>query len=93
MTEPAAVNPGMENDMRIHLAAATIAAASMLAVAACDSRDYEAEIATLEGDLQNARSENEQLQTQLSELQAQAEAEPIPTIAVSAIAITNFLIF
>ena len=62
--------------MRLHLAAATIAAASLLALAACDSRDYEAEIATLEGDLQSARSENEQLQTQLSELQAQAEAEP-----------------
>ena len=62
--------------MKMHLAAATLAAASLLAVAACDSRDYEAEIAALEGDLQNARSENEQMQTQLSELQAQAEAEP-----------------
>jgi hypothetical protein len=66
----------MEDEMRIHLAAATIAAASLLAVAACDSRDYEAEIATLEGDLQSARSENQQMQTQLNELQAQAEAEP-----------------
>ena len=62
--------------MRIHLAAATIAAASLLAVAACDSRDYEAEIATLETDLQSARSENEQMQTELDELRTQAEAQP-----------------
>jgi hypothetical protein len=66
----------MENDMRIHLATATIAAASLLAVAACDSRDYEAEIATLEGDLEGARSENEQMQTELDELRAQSEAQP-----------------
>jgi Skp family chaperone for outer membrane proteins len=59
----------MEDDMRMHLAAATLAAASLLAVAACDSRDYEAEIATLEG-------ENEQMQTELEELRAQAEAQP-----------------
>lgn len=62
--------------MRFHLAVATIAGASLLALAACDSRDYEAEIATLQSDLESAQSENEQLQTQLEELQAQAEAQP-----------------
>jgi nicotinate-nucleotide--dimethylbenzimidazole phosphoribosyltransferase len=62
--------------MRTHLAAATIAVGSLLAVAACDSRDYEAEIATLEGDLESARSENEQIQTELEELRTQAEAQP-----------------
>jgi chromosome segregation ATPase len=61
--------------MRKHLAA-MIAAASLLAVAACDNRDYEAELATLESDLEGARSENEQLQTELDELRAQAEAQP-----------------
>ena len=62
--------------MRKHLAVATIAAASLLALAACDSRDYEAEIATLQSDLEGAQSENEQLQTQLEELRAQAEGQP-----------------
>ena len=62
--------------MRTHLAAATIAAASLLALGACDSRDYEAEIATLETDLESARSENEQMQTELDELRTQAEAQP-----------------
>jgi chromosome segregation ATPase len=62
--------------MKIRVAAATLAAASLIAIAACDSRDYEAEIATLEGDLQSARSENEQIQTQLDELRAEAEAQP-----------------
>jgi chromosome segregation ATPase len=62
--------------MTIRVAAATLAAASLMAIAACDSRDYEAEIATLESDLQSARSENEQMQTQLDELRAQAEAQP-----------------
>ena len=38
-------------------------------MAACDSRDYEAEIATLEG-------ENQQLQTEVEELRTQAEAQP-----------------
>jgi hypothetical protein len=66
----------MEDDMRTHLAAATIAAASLLALGACDSRDYEAEIATLETDLESARSENEQMQTELDELRTQAEAQP-----------------
>jgi hypothetical protein len=62
--------------MRFHLAVATIAGASLLALAACDSRDYEAEIATLQGDLESAQSENEQMQTELEELRAQAEAQP-----------------
>ena len=62
--------------MRFHLAVATIAGASLLALAACDSRDYEAEIATLEGDLESARSENEQMQTELEDLRAQAEGQP-----------------
>jgi hypothetical protein len=51
-----------------------------LGLAACDSRDYEAEIATLQTDLESARadleeaqSQNEQLTTQMEELQAQAE--------------------
>jgi multidrug resistance efflux pump len=66
----------MEDDMRNHLAVATIAATSLLFVAACDSRDYEAEIATLETDLQGARSENEQMRTELDELRAQSEAQP-----------------
>lgn len=51
-----------------------------LGVAACDSRDYEAEISALQSDLESARSEletaqgeNEQLKTQVEELQAQAE--------------------
>ena len=62
--------------MKIRVAAASLAAASLIAIAACDSRDYEAEIATLESDLESARSENEQMQTQLDELRAQAEAQP-----------------
>ena len=62
--------------MRFHLAVATIAGASLLALAACDSRDYEAEIATLQSDLEGAQSENEQMQTELEELRAQAEAQP-----------------
>jgi hypothetical protein len=66
----------MEDEMKIQVAAASLAAASLIAIAACDSRDYEAEIATLESDLQSARSENEQMQTQLDELRAQAEAQP-----------------
>jgi chromosome segregation ATPase len=66
----------MEDEMKIRVAAASLAAASLIAIAACDSRDYEAEIATLESDLQSARSENEQMQTQLDELRAQAEAQP-----------------
>jgi peptidoglycan hydrolase CwlO-like protein len=51
-----------------------------LGLAACDSRDYEAEITALQSDLESARSElqtaqgeNEQLKTQMEELQAQAE--------------------
>ena len=62
--------------MKIRVAAASLAAASLIAIAACDSRDYEAEIATLESDLESARSENEQMQTQLDELRAQTEAQP-----------------
>ena len=62
--------------MRIHLAAATVAAASLLAVAACDTRDYEGEIAALETDLQTTRSENQQLQSELDELRTQAEGQP-----------------
>jgi chromosome segregation ATPase len=66
----------MENDMKFRIATASLAAASLLAIAACDSRDYEAEIATLESDLQTSRSESEQLQTELDGLRAQAEALP-----------------
>jgi chromosome segregation ATPase len=51
-----------------------------LGVAACDSRDYEAEISALQSDLESARGEletaqgeNEQLRTQVEELQTQAE--------------------
>jgi chromosome segregation ATPase len=51
-----------------------------LGVAACDSRDYEAEILALQSDLESARGEletaqgeNEQLRTQMEELQARAE--------------------
>lgn len=62
--------------MKIRVAAAILATASLIAIAACDSRDYEAEIATLQSDLQSARSENEQMQTQLDELRTQAEAQP-----------------
>jgi hypothetical protein len=50
-----------------------------LGVAACDSRDYEGELAALQSDLESARSElqtaqseNEQLKTQMEELQGQA---------------------
>jgi chromosome segregation ATPase len=66
----------MEDDMGFRIATASLAAASLLAIAACDSRDYEAEIATLESDLQTSRSESEQLQTELDGLRAQAEALP-----------------
>lgn len=59
--------------MKIRVAAASLAAASLLAISACDSRDYEAEIATLESDLQSARSESEQMQAELDGLRAQAE--------------------
>lgn len=62
--------------MSIRLPAMAFAAASLIAVAACDSRDYEAEIATLQGDLESAQSENEQMQTELEELRTQAEAMP-----------------
>jgi hypothetical protein len=62
--------------MKIRLAVATIAAASLLAVAGCDSRDYDAEIAALEADLQATRSENQQLQSELEELRTQADAQP-----------------
>jgi molecular chaperone GrpE (heat shock protein) len=66
----------MEDDMRrTHIAVATMAT-SLLLVAACDNRDYEAEIATLQNDLETTRSENEQMQTELEELRAQAEAQP-----------------
>jgi multidrug resistance efflux pump len=51
-----------------------------LGLAACDSRDYEAEISALQSDLESARGEletaqgeNEQLRTQMEELQARAE--------------------
>ena len=51
-----------------------------LGLAACDDRDYEGEIATLQGDLDSARAEldeaqsqNQQLTTQMEELQTQAE--------------------
>lgn len=51
-----------------------------LGLAACDSRDYEAEVATLseelsatEAELESAVSENEQLQAELEELRAQAD--------------------
>jgi multidrug resistance efflux pump len=51
-----------------------------LGLAACDSRDYEGEIATLQGDLDTARTEleeaqsqNEQLTTEVEELRAQSE--------------------
>lgn len=51
-----------------------------LMLAACDSRDYEAELAALQTDLESARgeleaaqSENEQMTTEMEELTAQAE--------------------
>jgi chromosome segregation ATPase len=51
-----------------------------LGVAACDSRDYDAEIAGLQGqlgdttsELEATRSENESLKTQLEEVRAQSE--------------------
>ena len=51
-----------------------------LGLAACDSRDYEAEIAKLQSDLESARTElqeaqsqNEQLTSQMEEQRAQAE--------------------
>jgi hypothetical protein len=65
----------MENKMTIRLAAASLAAASLLAIAACDSRDYEAEIQTLQSDLQSAQTENQQLQTELDGLRSQSLPE------------------
>lgn len=61
--------------MTIRVAVASLAAASLLAIAACDSRDYEGEIAALEGDLQTAQTENQQLQTELDGLRGQALPE------------------
>jgi hypothetical protein len=61
--------------MRHHLAVATIAGASLLVLAGCDSRDYEAEIATLQSELEGAQSENAQMTTELEELRAQSEAQ------------------
>lgn len=61
--------------MKIRVAAASLAAASLLAIAACDSRDYEAEIATLQSDLQTAQTENQQLQTELDGLRSQSLPE------------------
>jgi chromosome segregation ATPase len=68
----------MEDPMKIRVVATSVALASLLAVAACDSRDYESEIATLEADVQTARGEAEQLQTRLDELRAQSEAQALP---------------
>jgi chromosome segregation ATPase len=66
----------MEESMKTQIAAATLAAVSLLGMAACDSRDYEAEITSLQSDLDSARSENEQMKTELDELRSQAEAQP-----------------
>jgi chromosome segregation ATPase len=66
----------MEESMKTQIAAAMLAATSLLGMAACDSRDYEAEIASLQGDLESARTENEQMKTELDELRSQAEAQP-----------------
>src|ERR671918_1232591 len=73
---PGCFAPRMEESMKTQIAAATLAAVSLLGMAACDSRDYEAEIASLQSDLESARSENEQMQTELDELRTQAEAQP-----------------
>src|SRR5690606_36684422 len=62
---------------RHYLAVAKSAGASLLALAACDIRDYAEEIATLQTDLDTARNENEQTQTELEELRTQAEAQGV----------------
>jgi chromosome segregation ATPase len=57
--------------------------AMALGLAACDSRDYEAELAELQtqlgdatSELETVRSENETLTTEMEELRTQAEAAP-----------------
>jgi predicted nucleic acid-binding Zn-ribbon protein len=62
--------------MKIRIAATALALTSLLAIAACDSRDNAAELAALQAEAQDARGEAEQLQTQLDELRAEAEAQP-----------------
>lgn len=70
------LNDLLEDDMKIRVPAMALAAASLIAVAGCDSRDYEAELATLQTDLESAQSENEQMQTELEELRAQSGTMP-----------------
>jgi predicted nucleic acid-binding Zn-ribbon protein len=62
--------------MNIRVAATALAIAPLLAIASCDSRDYEAEIAALETDVQSARGEADQMRTEIEELRAQAEVQP-----------------
>jgi len=62
--------------MKIRVAATALAIAPLLAMAACDSRDYEAEIAALETDVQTARGEADQMRTEIEELRAQPDALP-----------------
>jgi hypothetical protein len=62
--------------MNIRVAATALAIAPLLAIASCDSRDYEAEIAALETDVQSARGEADQMRTEIEELRAQPEALP-----------------
>ena len=59
---------------------AAVAVVALLGVAACDSRDYESELAALEEELQEAhnqlqeaQSENEQMTTEMEEMRAQSE--------------------
>jgi len=62
--------------MKIRYPALGFAMASLLVLSACDNRDYEGEIATLQADLDTARGEAEQLQTEVDELRTQAEGAP-----------------
>ena len=62
--------------MKIRVAATALAIAPLLAIASCDSRDYEAEIAALETDVQTARGEADQMRTEIEELRAQPNALP-----------------
>lgn len=62
--------------MNIRVAATALAIAPLLAIASCDSRDYEAEIAALETDVQSARGEADQMRTEIEELRAQPDALP-----------------
>lgn len=79
---PYAENQPRENEMK-RWPLLALGGAALIGVAACDSRDYEAEIATLETELQDAETRlqeamasNEELNAQLAELEGAGAEVP-----------------